>query len=179
MSILKQKGNIVGFLLPLMLVGTVFAYLFSSYASVIPAGGPVPYVFVSLFIFPIAAIWPLLKDLTELQEVSSLTKTERNRLSDMVLDAQRYLKASAFLLLAFGGITGTVLYLVVIKAMTAQLALGGIGFFIGSAICIFIFLFNMRLKIQNYKAKLAKRVEEMKQSQKLLGRFNNSDNDNK
>jgi hypothetical protein len=173
LNITKQKGNVVGFLLPLILVGTTFAYLFSSYSCVIPSGGPVPYVFVSLFVFPIATIWPLLKDLTELQETSSITHTERKRLSDMVGEVQRYLKASAFMLLAFGGITGTVLYLVVIGTMTAKVALSGIGFFVGSAICIFVFLFNMRLKVQNYKAKLVSRVEEQKQSKKLLDRFKN------
>ncbi len=172
MSITKQRGNVVGFLLPLIVVGAAFAYLFSSNSTLIPAGGPVPYVFVSLFIFPIAAIWPLLKDLTELQEISSITATERRRLSDMVSEVQSYLKASAFMLLAFGSITGGALYLVVINAVEAKLALGGIGFFFGSAICIFVFLFNMRLKVQNYRAKLAKRVEDMKSSQKLLKRFN-------
>lgn len=171
MNITKQKGNIVGVLLPLLVVGTVFAYLFSTYANVIPAGGPVPYVFSSLFIFPIATIWPLLKDLTELQEINSITPTERRRLSNMVIEVQRYLKASAFLLLAFGGITGGVLYLVVINAVTAQLALSGIGFFVGSAICVFVFLFNMRVKVQNYKAKLVSRAQEMKQSAILLERF--------
>ncbi|EJB1796878.1 hypothetical protein NB466_15315 [Vibrio fluvialis] len=175
MEIARQRGNIVAFLLPLMLVGSAFAYLFSKCSTVIPAGGPVPYVFVSLFIFPIATIWPLLKDLTELQEVNTITATERKRLSTMVSDIQHYLKASAFMLLAFGGITGAALYLVVINAIPAKLALGGIGFFVGCAICIFVFLFNMRLKIQNYKAKLASRIEDMKQSKKLLNRFKNKD----
>jgi len=76
------------------------------------------------------------------------------------------------MLLAFGSITGGALYLVVINAVEAKLALGGIGFFFGSAVCIFVFLFNMRLKVQNYRAKLVKRVEDMKSSQKLLKRFN-------
>ncbi|EHY1122964.1 hypothetical protein K2V14_003963 [Vibrio vulnificus] len=171
MRIVKQRGNAVIFLLPLIVVGMLLAYLFSLFASVIPAGGPVPYVFVSLFIFPIATIWPLLKDLTELQETSSITSTERKRLSDMIAGIQRYLKASAFMLLAFGLITGVVLYLVVIGVVAAKIALSGIGFFVGCAICIFVFLFNMRVKIQNYKAKLAARVEELKQSKKLLNRF--------
>ncbi|EJL6401048.1 hypothetical protein ATY35_19955 [Vibrio cidicii] len=175
MNIARQKGNVAGFILPLIVVGSAFAYLFSSYACVIPAGGPVPYVFVSLFIFPIATIWPLLKDLTELQEISSITPTERRRLAAMVLEIQRYLKVSAFLLLIFGGTTGVVLYLVVINFLKAKLALSLIGFFVGSALCIFVFLFNMRVKIQNYKAKLASRVEELKQSQKLLKRFNKKD----
>lgn len=173
MSIVKQRGNIVGFLLPLIVVGTVFAYLFSLYANIIPAGGAVPYVFSSLFIFPVAAIWPLLKDMTELQEINSITPTERRRLSDMIIEAQRYLKASTFMLLAFGCITAGALYLVVINALAAKLALGGIGFFVGCAICIFVFIFNMRLKVQNYKAMLASRVEDMKQSAKLLDCFKN------
>lgn len=171
MNISRQKGNVVPFLLPLIVVGGIFAYLFSMMSGVIPAGGPVPYVFVSLFIFPIATIWPLLKDLTELQEIGTITKTERERLSVMVADIQRYLKVSALLLLFFGGLTGAVLYFVVVNSMPAKTALSGIGFFVGCAICIFVFLFNLRTKIQNYKAKVVSRAEELKQSKKLIKRF--------
>ncbi|GIU33749.1 hypothetical protein TUM4644_34690 [Shewanella colwelliana] len=172
MSITKQKGNVVAFILPLIVVGALFAYLFSSIFDVIPAGGPVPYVFVSLFIFPIATIWPLLKDLTELQEIDSITSTERKRLSSMISEIQRYLKACAFMLLIFGGVTGGALYLVLINAVAAKLVLSGIGFFVGCAICVFAFLYNMRVKIQNYKAKLTVRVEELKQAKRLINRFN-------
>lgn len=170
MRITRQNGSIIAFILPLLMVGIFFAYLFGSVSSYIPAGGPVPYVFVSIFIFPIATIWPLLKDLTELQELDSMTASERRRLSAMVLDIQRYLKASAFMLLIFGGATGFALYLVVIGVLNAKLALSGIGFCVGCSICIFIFLFNLRIKIQDYKAKLTTRFEELRQSKRLLQR---------
>ncbi|MDF0535752.1 hypothetical protein PY479_15885 [Shewanella sp. A32] len=167
----KQRGNVFAFLLPLFVAGTVCALIFRAYADVIPAGGPVPYVFVSLFIFPIAAIWPLVKDLTELQEISYITPPERRRLSNLVKDIQKYLIASAVLLLIFACITATALYLVVIKSVETKAAMSGIGFFFGCEIYIFIFLFTMRLKVQNYKATLAARIEELKQSKKLLARF--------
>ena len=172
MTFKTQKGSVITFLLPMLAVGAVCAYLFSIVSTLIPAGGPVPYVFVSIFIFPIAAIWPLLKDLTELQEIDSITFTERRRLLAMVLDLQRYLKASAFMLLFFGVATGVMLYLVVIDFLNTKLALSGIGFFLGCGICVFTFLFNLRVKIQNYKAKIKSRFEELKQSKKLLNKVN-------
>lgn len=164
----KQKGHIFGFILPLIILGALFSFLFHLVADFVPAGGPVPYVFVSIFIFPIATIFPLLKELTELLELDSITKTERIRLSSMVCSIQRYLKSSALMLLVFGCLTAIALYFVVVNALNANLALSGIGFFFGSSLYIFIFLFNMRIKIQNYKAKLFSRIEELKQSKKLL-----------
>ncbi|SKA61468.1 hypothetical protein SAMN02745132_03477 [Enterovibrio nigricans DSM 22720] len=160
--------------LPLLLVGSLCAYLFGHMSTVIPAGGPVPYVFVSMFIFPIAVIWPLLKDLTELQELGTITQTERSRLRSLINDAQRYLKTSAYLLLFFGVTTGTMLYLVVIQQLEARLALSCIGFFIGCSVCIFAFLVNIRLRVQNYKSTVASRAEELKQSKRLIKRLSNS-----
>ena len=172
MTFNNQKGSVVAFLLPMLAAGVACAYLFSLVSNLIPAGGPVPYVFVSIFIFPIAVIWPLLKDLTELQEVESITFTERRRLLAMVLELQRYLKASAFMLLFFGIATGVLLYLVVVDFLNAKLALSSIGFFMGCGLSVFTFLFNLRIKIQNYKAKVKGRFEELKQSKKLFNKVN-------
>lgn len=164
----KQSGHIVTFTLFLISSGIIVAYLFRAMSCFIPVGGPVPYVFVSFFIFPIGAIWPLLKDLTALQETNIMTQTEISRLASMVTSLQNYLKASALILLLFGLLTGVALYLVVVNALAAKIALSGIGFFVGSGICIFVFMLNMWLKIQNYKAKVIRRAEELKQRRKLL-----------
>ena len=167
MLITKQKGNVVAFIIPLILMGFVFAYLFSHLSCFVPVGGPVPYVFVSLFLFPIAAIFPLIKDVTEIQE-GMMTKTESKRLSSMVLNIQNYLKASAFLLLVFGSVTAVLLYLVQVKALEAKPALSGIGFLLGSGIYVLIFLFSIRVKLQNFKVKLSCRARERNQKRKLL-----------
>lgn len=168
MGLKKQRGNAFGFILILSLVGGLFAFIFQFFSESIPTGGPVPYVFVSVFIFPIATIWPLIKDVTELQEINSITLTERRRLNAMILNIQRYLKASALLLLIFGVTTGWALYLVVVNALDAKLALGVIGFFVGCSIYIVFFLINLRIKAQNYRAKVVRRIEELKQQKALI-----------
>jgi hypothetical protein len=166
-SLAKQKGNVLAFLLPLLVVGLAFAYLFSLISSHIPTGGPVPFVLVSFFLFPIASIWPLLKDVTEVQE-GVITKSEAGRLSVMINSIQNYLKASALMLVLFGILSGVMLYLVQVSAIDAKLALSCIGFFLGAVIFVALFIINTRIKLQNYKTKLARRVSDLKQKKKLI-----------
>jgi hypothetical protein len=169
-SLAKQKGNVLAFVLPLSIVGILFAYLFSYISTHVPTGGPVPFVFVSFFLFPVAAIWPLLKDVTEVQE-GVITKSESGRLSIMINRIQRYLKASAIMLVLFGMLSGIMLYLVQVSAMDAKLALGCIGFFIGAFFFVVVFIINTRIKLQNYKTMLACRIRERKQRRMLIKSF--------
>ncbi|MFG7352952.1 hypothetical protein ACGMNB_18445 [Shewanella oncorhynchi] len=173
MNIIKQKGRILALVLPLSLAGTISASIFSYFSSLVPSGGPVPYIIVSIFLLPIAAIWPMFKDLPELRDLDSATYSERNRLATMIIEVQQYLKISAFLLLAFGIISGITLYLVEIHAISAKLVLGGIGFFLGCSVYIFIFLINIRIKLQNFKSLLINRMIDLKQTKKLLDKIKN------
>lgn len=97
-----------------------------------------------------------------------ITKSEAGRLSIMITRIQTYLKASALMLILFGILSGVMLYLVQVNALNAKLVLSCIGFFLGSVIFVALFILNTRIKLQNYKTKLARRVSDLKQKKKLL-----------
>lgn len=168
MNIIKQKGRVRALMLPLIAVGTISASIFSYFSSLVPSGGPVPYIVVSIFLLPIAAIWPMFKDLPEIGDLNSATQPERNRLALKIHEVQQYLISSAILLLAFGIISGISLYLVEIQALSTKIVLAGIGFFLGCSVYLFIFLITIRIKLQNFKSLLTTRMIDLKQQKKLL-----------
>lgn len=171
MFISKQRGYALPTLLYCLAFGSLLSFVFYKYSDVIPSGGPVPYVTVSFFIFPITAIWPLVKDLTELQELNCITVTERNRLSFMVVGIQKFLLVSASMLLLFGVCSGLGLYLVSVDFLSAKIVASLIGLFVGCSFVTFISLFNLRTKIQNYKSTVVSRSEELKQRKKFMKKF--------
>ncbi|HIF9275979.1 TPA: hypothetical protein ACX6QR_004063, partial [Photobacterium damselae] len=108
---MNQKGFISLATLLTIIVSSAFSLIFYFISVSISSISAIPYIFVSFFIFPIAIIPPMLKDLTELQEINGTTRTEKKRLSQMVLSIQKRLRYLAIALLSFGILSGVLLYL--------------------------------------------------------------------
>lgn len=166
----RQQGNIIAPLIPFILVGLIFSYFFGFADRIIPVGSFVPYIFSPLFLVLIGAIWPLLKESSELRELESITDTERTRLTCMVRTTQVSLACSIVLLFLFSFSTGGITYLATISAISLKWALRWIGLCVGISLCILVYIVLMRLKVSSFKAEVVSRMQDMKQRQKLLKR---------
>ncbi|MGL5485725.1 hypothetical protein [Aeromonas allosaccharophila] len=180
----RQQGNIISPLIPFILVGLIFSYSFGFVDKIIPVGSFVPYIFSPLFLVLIGAIWPLLKESSELRELESITDTERARLSCMVRSAQVSLAWSIVFLFLFSFSTGGITYLATINAISLKWALRWIGLCVGVSLYILAYIVLMRLRVSSFKAEVVSRMQDMKQRQKLLKRAaikktSNGNNDSK
>ncbi|MEV3829259.1 hypothetical protein RI534_08360 [Aeromonas allosaccharophila] len=166
--------------IPFILVGMIFSYLFGFADKLIPVGSSVPYIFSPLFLGLIAAIWPLIKESSELRELESITHTERSRLSDMVRSAQVSLAWSIVFLFIFCFSSGGITYFSTIGVISLRWALRWIGLCVGISFCILAYVLFMKIKVSNFKAEVVSRMQEMKQQQKLLKRtaIKKTSNDN-
>ncbi len=180
----RQQGNIIAPLIPFILVGLIFSYSFGFADKFIPVGNFVPYIFSPLFLVLIGAIWPLLKDSSELRELEFITDTERARLACMVRSAQISLACSIIFLFLFSFSTGGITYLATISVISLKWALRWIGFCVGVSLCILVYIVLMRLKVSSLKSEVVSRMQVIKQNQKLLKRAaikraSNENNDKK
>ncbi|WIH29602.1 hypothetical protein [Photobacterium damselae] len=176
---MNQKGFISLATLLTIIVSSAFSLIFYFISVSISSISAIPYIFVSFFIFPIAIIPPMLKDLTELQEINGTTRTEKKRLSQMVLSIQKRLRYLAIALLSFGILSGVLLYLTSNNILNVKMVFSLIGFFLGYTICGLISVITIRINTQNYKSKVYSRIEDLKQRRKMLQKMQSSPTDKK
>ncbi len=169
---LRQTGVTIVPILPFIIGGVIFSYVFGLAEHWIEAGSNLPYIFSPLFLALIGAIWPLLKESNELRELDSITDTERTRLSKMVSMAQSSLSwCILFLFFFFFCFSTSILtYLSSVDIISYKWSFRWLGFCVGISTGILYIAISIRIKLYNCKSDILSRIQDMKQRRKLIKR---------
>lgn len=166
------KSNTVSFLLVLTISTGGFAALFNAVSTMFHSiGSGLPYVFVSLFMFPILFALSLLQNVGEIREMDDITDSERNRLKVVVKTVQRRLKLAVFTLFSFGIVSVSCLYLSSLHVFSISTGLTIIGGMLGAEVVILYALINLRNSAQDCKANIKERMIALKNTRKLHQRL--------
>jgi hypothetical protein len=166
----KSKGNIIFFILLLLASGSIGAIFLGYFATYIPKETALPSLgLATIFMLPIAALWPLFKNGEELDELK-LTATEKARVKVMITSTRKRIAISALSLFLFGITTAMVLYFGSAKVLSAKVVFSIIGSFIGGSICIFSFIVRAYIRQSRFKTKVVSRYNELVVKRALLKR---------
>jgi len=165
------SGSFLINLLFMACCGAIGAFVLKSITVDIIDNKIVPWAIISFSLVPVPIIYSSLQNSKELLEIESITKSEFNRLKTMVSNNSLFLKLTLFLALISAIAIGIALYFLGVGKLMPVDVFTLIGGLFGAEIYVIYYLLAMRENIQNFRTKVIRRMNDLKQKRNTIKRL--------